>query len=119
MKSVGLVCVRKIVWWLALLALTHGLASYGQINAVLRTKQTAVELRAGDESPQLIRLRSEGLPAWRNTASESLIDSVEIDGRKTPLHWELDREHSRVTPKSVAFVYRSSSPRLRLSWEWV
>jgi alpha-galactosidase len=119
MKSVALVCVRKIVLCLALLALTHGLASYGQVNAVLRTKQTIVELHAGDESPQLTRLQSERLPAWRNTASESLIDSVEIDGRRIPLHWTLDREHSRVTPKSVAFVYRSSSPRLRLSWEWV
>jgi alpha-galactosidase len=119
MKSVALVCVRKIVWCLALLAPTHGLASYGQVNAVIRTRQTIVSLHAGDESPQLTRLQSEGLPVWRNTASESLIDSVEIDGRKTPLHWELDREHSRVSSKSVVFVYRSSSPRLRLSWEWV
>src|ERR1700721_466050 len=119
MESVALVCVRKIVWCLSLLALTHGLASYGQVNAVLRTKQTTVELHAGDESPQLTSLRGEGLPAWRNTASENLIDSVEIDGRKISLHWKLDREHSRMTPKSVAFVYRSSSPRLRLSWEWV
>ena len=82
MRSVALVCVRKTVWCLALLALTHGLASYGQINAVLRTKQTTVELHAGDASPQLTRLQNDGLPAWRNTASESLIDSVEIDGRR-------------------------------------
>jgi hypothetical protein len=110
--------VRNIVLRLAMLALGHGLASYAQVNAVLRTKQTTVELHAAEESPQLTSLRSEGLPAWTNTASERLIDSVEIDGRKIPLHWKLDREHSRVTPKTVAFVYRSSSPRLQLNWEW-
>jgi alpha-galactosidase len=92
--------------------------SYAQVHAVLRTKQTTVELSAGEEKPRLESLRSGGMPAWNNAASESLIDSVEIDGRKVPLHWKFDREHSRVTPKTVTFLYQSSSPRLRLSWIW-
>lgn len=90
-----------------------------QINASLSTKQTAVNVQAGDETPRLINLRSGNAAAWNNAASESLIDSVQIDGRTVPIHWKLDRTDSHVGPKSLEFVYRSASPNLKLHWEWL
>ena len=111
--------VRDVALWLAVLALGHGLASYGQVHAVLGTKQTTVQLRAGMSARSSPACRAKGCREWRNTASESLIDSVEIDGRIVPVHWKVSiANSSRVTPNAVTFVYRSASPRLRLSWQW-
>jgi hypothetical protein len=110
--------VKAKLLWAAFLALASTLELDAQISATLRTNQTVVDLQAGDNTPRLINLRSGELAAWKNTASETLIDSVALDGRQVPVHWKLDRGDSHVDSKSVTFVYRSSSPHLKLDWEW-
>jgi alpha-galactosidase len=110
--------VRTSALWAATLALTCCAAAYAQSTAILRTHDTNVRLDAGNSGPRLTRLGSKDFSAWTNTASEPLINSVEIGGRKIPVHWKLDRRQSRVTAHTVTFVYDSASPHLRLRWEW-
>ncbi|MGC2404480.1 MAG: glycoside hydrolase family 36 protein [Acidobacteriaceae bacterium] len=111
--------MQRPVLCAAMLAITCCAAANAQLTATLRTRQTTVELEATEQGPRLTSLRSEQLPAWTNTASEDLVKSAEIDGKQIPLHWEWDRQRSRVAPDRVAFVYESRFPRLRLSWNWV
>lgn len=85
----------------------------------LKTAQTRVVLQADTDSPRLISLEVPGQPKWENRTSESLINSVEIADQEVPVHWQLDREASHTDSSSVAFVYDSANPRLRLTWSWV
>ncbi|MGA7907060.1 MAG: glycoside hydrolase family 36 protein [Candidatus Sulfotelmatobacter sp.] len=84
----------------------------------LQTADTKIVVEADDSSPRLVSLEVPGQPLWKNNASEALIEFVEIDGQKTALRWQLDRNASRSDEKSVSFVYESAAPHLRLTWQW-
>jgi hypothetical protein len=109
---------RAIVLCASIFLIASALGMNAEINASIHTQQTTVNLQAGDEAPRLVSLQSGKLPVWSNTASETLIDSVEVNGQSLPLRWKLARDESHVGTECVTFVYLSSSPRLRLSWEW-
>jgi len=84
----------------------------------LKTTDTQIVLEAGTDAPRLISLQVPGQQKWENSASEALIASVEIADNETPVQWQFDRDASHADSKSVAFVYESASPRLRLTWSW-
>jgi len=90
----------------------------GQTTATLRTSDTELVLEAEPTEPRLVSLMVPGQPKWQNRASESLIASAEIAGTQTPVHWTLNPQASEISDKSVAFVYDSATPHLRLTWEW-
>jgi hypothetical protein len=93
--------------------------AHAELRATLTTSDSAVELAAGEEAPQLLRLRPAGEPPWVNTVPEELPTSVERDGKRVPLQWKLMPNLSSVGPGRVAFVYESPRPHLRLTWEWL
>jgi alpha-galactosidase len=59
-----------------------------------------------------------GQPKWENRVSETLIASMEIAGKSTPVSWTFNRDASQISEKRVSFVYDSAAPHLRLTWEW-
>src|SRR5271156_5622999 len=107
----------KCCGWLILL-LIPGTALHAQVAGSIRNQQTTLVLQAGREEPRLVSLQSGSFPAWANGISEQLIDSIEENGRTVSLHWKLDQRDSHITGRTASFVYRSTSPRLRLTWKW-
>jgi hypothetical protein len=89
-----------------------------QTIAQLRTADTTIQLRAESKAPQPVTIASPTRPAWHNGSPEELINSVEINGLKTPVNWQFNKGASRIETHRVAFVYESESPHLRLTWEW-
>ena len=104
----------------ACLGLCLGISSsvIAQTAAKLRTADTELSLEASPNGPRLTNLSISGQSRWENRASETLIDSVEKAGQPTPLHWTLNTGTSQISDRQVAFVYDSTSPHLRLTWEW-
>lgn len=92
--------------------------AHAQLRGTLATSDVAIDLEAGVNAPQLLRLRPTGAPDWVNTAPEALPVSIERDGKRVPLKWRLMRELSSVGRARIAFVYESRQPHLRLTWEW-
>ena len=106
-------------FWLAgwfVLTLCLNLPSFSQV--MLQTADTKIEVEAGVSAPRLIRLGTLQLPAWQNRNSEALIESVQVAGKTVPVRWQFSRDLSRNDAKQISFVYESSTPHLRLSWEW-
>jgi alpha-galactosidase len=101
-----------------LLSIFSRAAALGQTGAHLKTADTELSMEAGSSAPRLASLAAPGEVMWQNRASESLIASAEISGKQVPLQWSFDRDASEVGEQRVAFVYESSSPHLRLIWEW-
>ncbi len=99
-------------WSMAALAITINSAD-GQIAARLQTQQTSLEVQVQAAGPRLVRLGS-----LTNEASEKLIDTVEIEGRSVNLDWKFNARASHIGTRSIAFVYYSIYPSLRLTWEW-
>ena len=89
-----------------------------QVNARLKTSDTEITLRSTDSAPLLTTLTVPGHASWTNRNSEALLDSAEIAGRPTPIHWRFNREASTLNKRNVVFIYDSQSPHLRLTWEW-
>jgi len=90
----------------------------GQTSARLQTSDTELGLEAGPTAPRLTGLKVPTQIAWENRASETLIASVEISTKQTPVHWIFNREASQLDEGRIAFVYDSAAPHLRLTWEW-
>ena len=86
--------------------------------ATITTSDTRLTLKSGPAGPMLVSLSTPGQAEWKNRRSESLIDAVEIDGKKLAVTWTLNQEASQIDAQRVAFVYESASPHLRLTWEW-
>src|SRR3989440_836224 len=103
--------------WISIFVLISSLSSAGQ-TARLQTADTQIEVEAGGNAPRLVSLEVPGQLKWESKASESLIESVEIAGKNTPVHWQLDANASRSDDKNVSFVYESATPHLRLTWQW-
>ncbi len=89
-----------------------------QTSATLATADTTVQLTAGADAPRLVSLAGHHLPPWHNQTEETLPPWVEREGKPLPLHWKLVPEAATVGPHHVAFVYETSRPRLRLTWDW-
>ncbi|MFL6352284.1 MAG: glycoside hydrolase family 36 protein [Bryobacteraceae bacterium] len=89
-----------------------------QIRARIRTEQTLLEVQAHTSSPQVVTLGTGGEKSWINDTPEKLIESVEIDGKSVKLNWQFKGQASRIDPREIGFVYESTSPKLRLTWEW-
>ena len=81
-----------------------------------RDAQLVVE--ASVTMPRIRRLLPATGPALEGDAGNPLMGFATIDGKASRLHWQLDREASRVDGKSLALVYRDPGFRLTLSWEW-
>ena len=101
-----------------LLCFSAAYSAFAQKTAKLQTRDTEISLEATPAAPRLVSFNVPGQPAWRNTASETLIDFVEIDGQRTPLQWTFNAGASRADEKQVEFVYESTTPHLRLTWTW-
>ena len=89
-----------------------------QIEVRLQTADTTVELAAGASAPILKRLSVPGQIPWTNGLAEGLPDQAEEDGRRVALAWKFARQESKTDQRRVALVYETSSPNLRLTWEW-
>ena len=89
-----------------------------QTSARLQTADTELVLEAGPETPRLLSLIVSGQVKWQNRASEVLIPSADVSGQTAPVHWRFNREASQIGEQRVAFVYDSTAPHLRLTWEW-
>jgi len=73
---------------------------------------------AGPYAPRVISLSATGNTEWKNRSSEKLIPFVEVSGREFPCEWRFNAEESEIDDKKVSFVYESSAPHIRLTWEW-
>lgn len=90
-----------------------------EVNTIrLANEDSTVVLTSGDEEPELSELRENGGFVWIGSAPEKLIDSVESGGQKAALHWKLNLAESHIGRERVTLVYDSTSPHLRLFWEW-
>ena len=101
-----------------MLCLSLAGAAYGQTNAQLHTADTWLVFEAGSSAPRLVRLAIPGGPEWKNRSSEKLIPFVEISGKQFPCDWRLNTEGSELGDKKISLAYESSTPHLRLTWEW-
>ena len=86
--------------------------------AVLQTKDIRLELVAGEHTPMLVSLSGTDGAAWQNGKGESLPACVTIEGTSIPVRWSLMSKLVTIDSHRVVFVYESSQPHLRLSWEW-
>jgi alpha-galactosidase len=93
-------------------------AVLAQMAAKLQTSDTELSLEASPTAPRLATFSIAGQGKWENRAWETLIDSVEVAGQHTPLHWSFNNSDSQSSERGVVFVYDSSSPHLRLTSEW-
>jgi alpha-galactosidase len=91
--------------------------AFSQSVGSLQTAETRLRFEAGVHSPRLSSLQN-GPEFWENRADETPIRSVEIAGNSLPLVWTFNSSDSHVGDKDITFVYDSSAPRLRLTWEW-
>lgn len=89
-----------------------------ELAATLHTQQTSMQIAAGERAPRLISLQAAGQSPWLNRTQESPIDSVRIHRKEVPVQWKLNRPASHIDAHKVIFVYDSTSPKLRLRWEW-
>lgn len=103
---------------LAVMLLTAtSLCCYAQV-ARIKTADTEVKVAPGLTAPQLLALRA-GREQWSNQAPQTLIDRARIVDRTIPLRWRFNPSASRSDARQVTYVYDSTSPRLRLTWEWI
>jgi hypothetical protein len=109
-------------WWRFLPALIFGLCAtslaQAQSEIRLQTADTIVEIAAGASAPILKRFSVPGQIPWTNELAEVLPDHAEVDGRRVALAWKFARQESETGPRRVVLAYKTSSPNLRLTWEW-
>ncbi|HEY1678125.1 MAG TPA: alpha-galactosidase [Candidatus Sulfotelmatobacter sp.] len=92
--------------------------AFAQQKAEIRTSDTEISLEASPDAPRLTSFSFPGQPKWSNQQSEELIGFVELDGQQVPCRWSFNPQASQAGDKRVVFVYDSTNPHLRLSWEW-
>jgi len=106
------------VIYIGLICISLSLGISAQVTARLKTLDTELAVQAGPTSPLVNTLGVPGQTPWANQSSESLIGFVEIASRQIPCTWTFNPNASRVDDQRVEFVYDSSSPHLRLTWQW-
>ena len=90
-----------------------------QTVASLRTADTVLRFENTPSGPRLMDLTNKDGHLWRNRSGEAPPSSVEMGGQRVPVRWQFNREASRRNAHEVAYVYDSSSPKLRLTWKWI
>jgi hypothetical protein len=90
----------------------------GQTTARLETADTILQVEAGPAAPRVVAISSPPQMPWANTSAEQLIASVSIGSAQVAVHWQVDPTANSRDSHQVTFVYKSESPRLRLSWKW-
>ncbi len=88
------------------------------VSARLVTADTTVQLAAGAEAPRLVSLAGRNGSSWQNRSVETLPPWVEREGKRLPLQWKLVAGAGTVDAHHVVFVYETTSPQLRLTWDW-
>jgi alpha-galactosidase len=84
----------------------------------LKTSDVAVVLETGVAGPRLSQISTTNQAPWISGAAEKLPDHVEVAGQSTPVTWKLNPQASHQDAHSVALIYESSSPPLKLAWQW-
>ena len=85
--------------------------------ASLQTTDTIIHFENTPNGPRLIDLITKDGQRWSNRATEAPLDSVELDGKRLAVRWKLNPVASSSDARKVAFVYESSAPKLRMTWE--
>src|ERR1019366_6103075 len=94
----------------------HALVSHQ--NVALETSDIRVRLNADAAAPMLTSLAGHGASSWQNEQKDALPASVELDGSRVALTWQLKAELTEADKRHVLFVYESAAPHLRLFWRW-
>src|SRR5229473_2130893 len=92
---------------------------FAQHVAILKTSDTAIELRADGSVPTMLAVSDTNRNRWVNRSAEALIPFVESAGKRTSIQWIQSRSASRALPSRIDFVYESQTPHLRLTWTWL
>lgn len=115
-KTICLLCACTLMPLSALSAVKEG------ARVEVATSDIYIKLRAGVDGPELLSLsrgKNAGLGfSWNNEATELLPSQVTVNGVDVPVHWIFDGKASVADENHAAFVYESSSPKMRLTWEW-
>jgi hypothetical protein len=100
------------------LCVTSGV--WAQSTQRLQTAETSVVLEAGRSAPRLRQMSVPGQPPWVNRGAEALPEYAEVGGHRQAVSWKLSAPTNQNDPHSVTltFVYETTSPHLRLIWEW-
>ena len=107
---------RRLYRMLSCLTLIS-ISALAQTSASLQTAETHIEVQAGPHAPRLVALGNRET-TWKNAVDELPIRSVEISNQSVPLEWNYNSADSRIDANVVRYVYDSTSPRLRLTWQW-
>src|ERR1700757_3963516 len=102
----------------ACLLSTASLAGLEIKTARIAGADTKVTLEAGADAPRLLQLSGEDGFKWTNQKPDTLIDFVEAGAHRLPVRWRLNLAASQISSTRVEYVYDSTSPRLRLFWDW-
>lgn len=86
--------------------------------ATISNKESAIAIEVGSQFPKVTALTRHDANIWVNHSGNNLPDHAEINGREQPLTWHFDKSASQIGSRSLALVYRSDAPRLRLVWRW-
>ena len=113
-QRLPLLCVAFL-----LLLCAAQVSARAQSIASLRTTDTILRLENTSNGPRLIDLTTTDGQCWSNRATETPLDSVEVDGKRLAVRWKLNPAASSSDARRVAFVYESTSPKLRMTWEWM
>ena len=99
--------------------LAAGVSASAQSISSLHTRNTSLRFENTSSGPHLIDLRTKDHQLWSNRATEVSLNSVEVDGQRLSVDWKFKPEASIGDAHRVAYVYESSSPKLRMTWEWI
>src|ERR1700737_3530369 len=102
-----------------LCALVSGASASGQSVASLHTTDTSLRFQSTSSGPRLIDFKTKDAQLWSNRVTEVPLDSVEVDGKRLPVRWKFKPEASSSDAQKVAYVYESSSLKLRMTSEWI
>jgi hypothetical protein len=110
--------ICKEIACLLCVSIALGIRASAQVVAHLHTTDTEVTLQAEASAARLVSLKAAQELPWTNRASEKLARFIEMQGRTVPVTWHFDQSSSHMADREVVFVYESSAPHLRLTWEW-
>jgi hypothetical protein len=99
------------------LLLAVSLCSYAQVSEI-RTADTELQVEPGPAAPKLVALRA-GATKWSNRKPQALIDRARDGNRIIPLLWHFNPAASHSDGRHIVYVYDSTWPRMRLTWEWI
>ena len=114
---------------LAVLALILSSASAQFVRAAdatagtLTTADTSVQIQAQDSKLRLLALKSVQCGwNWATGNELPLLDAVEVNGQKSPVHWKFARHTSRMIkqgePAQEIFTFENQHPALELKSIW-